>query len=338
MRYGNTRHSRVRRAVRSLGRVQADIAAALCFLVLVNVVFFVPGLRDVTVVGASVRTLLGIPALLVLPGYVVVAIAYPGQRPADGRATGSLDRLERIALWFGMSLAILPMFGVVLGTLWSFTPSVVVTGYTVALTAGIGLVAVRRFRLAPDRRAGTPIEGVISTFEPPLGNTGRRKLDVSTIALGIAIVLAVGAIGVVVATPYQSGSSSTFYLVTENETGVQTASGYPTTLAVGEPETLTVGITNDEDRSQAYTVIATLERVDTASATAEAVESEEVARLHRVLEEGEDWTGRHEITPSMAGEDLRLHYALYRGESGPANPETADAYRDVYLWVNVTGA
>lgn len=38
----------------------------------------------------------------------------------------------------------------------------------------------------------------------------------------------------------------------------------------------------------------------------------------------------------MTGDELRLQYLLYRG-SPPATSTQSNAYREVHLWVNVTG-
>lgn len=335
MNYSNSREAGVTLATRSARAIRADVIAALGVLLLVNLVTFVPGLREATIGGASLRTFIGLPALLILPGYVVMAITYPGRRQPGERASGLLDRLERVALWFGMSIAVLPMFGVVLGSVWSFTASVVVTGYTVALLAGLGVATIRRLRRPPAYRAGTPVVELLTRFDPRRRRSEHPAVAASTVVLAIAIVVAVGAVGFVVATPYQSGDSSTLYLVTENETGAQVASGYPTTMTVNETDSLTVGIRNHEDRREAYTVIATLEVVQNSSGGTDVVERAELARIDAVIEPGEDWTKRHTVSPPIAGEQLRLHYYLYRGDGGPATTTAASAYRDAYLWVDV---
>ena len=339
-------------AYRSVQSIPVDLLAVFGFVVLLDAVLLIPPIRDATLAGASVRTLLGIPTLLFLPGYVVVSIVYPRRATAavassrligqqsgrDERRGSSIDLSERLALAFGMSVAFLPLFGIVLGTWWRITFSSVLTGLSVFLLGGAAIAAARRLRVPPAARFGPTLDQVTV----PVSRSTRRREGLtgrlSTVLLGIAVVVAVGSIGFAVATPYQSGSSSTLYLVTENESGSQLASGYPTTFTVGEPQELTVGIENDEERRQAYTVVLELERVQNTSTGPSVVESQSVTRLHPVVADGETWTGPHDVTPELVGQDLRLHYYLYRGDDAPATPDEATAYQDVYIWIDVTGA
>jgi uncharacterized membrane protein len=330
---------------RSIRASPADLVGVAGFIAVVNVVFLVPGLRDATVAGASLRTLLGIPALLFLPGYVLVAIGLPasaarrtGAISSRTRRRGSIDLVERVALSFGMSVALLPLYGVVLGTWWTITLSSVLTSLSVLLLGGLGLAAIRRFRLQPEDRFGTTLGSLSSRTARPITRSTNGLRSASTVLLIVALVLAVGAMGFAVATPYQSGQSSTLYLVSENESGATVAAGFPTSLAVDETTTMSVGIENDEERTQAYTVAVELERIAPDVGDARVLDSQSVARLHPTVDAGQSWTGSHTVTPRLAGDGLRLHYYLYRGTSAPEEPSTATAYRDAYLWVDVAGA
>ena len=57
-----------------------------------------------------VRIVLGLPLVLFLPGYALIAILFPRKEDLDG--------IERIALSFGLSIAITPL----LGTALNYTP------------------------------------------------------------------------------------------------------------------------------------------------------------------------------------------------------------------------
>jgi uncharacterized membrane protein len=112
-----------------------------------------------------------------------------------------------------------------------------------------------------------------------------------------------------------------------------------------------VGIGNHEHRATEYTVVATLQRVDTRRAGEASVndstgpgnvsisvlEAEELARFDPELEHDEAWLREHDVTPTLSGENLRLTYLLYRG-SLPEEPGVGNAYREVNLWVNVSRA
>lgn len=329
-------------ATRSVRSFPADLAAVVAVLAMTSLVVLLPGLRSATIAGASLRTLLGLPVLLFLPGYVLVSVLFPARtsgRVAPGdRTADTIDRAERFALSFGMSIAILPAIGFVLATWWVVTLSTVVTSLTVLLLVGISATAIRRFRLPESERYGNSVGQWSTAIGRVLRGSEGWGFTASSIVLAAAFVLAIGSIGFAVATPYQSGESSTLYLVAENETGVEFASNYPTDLTIGETETLAVGIENDEERRQQYTVVVALERVENDSSSVRVTERQEITRLHPVVGDGEEWTGRHDVDPQLVGEDLRLHYFLYKGETAPDEPSDTTAYRDVYVWIDVNRA
>lgn len=332
-------------ATRPVRGFPVDMVAVVGFVVVVNIVFLVPALREATLLGASLRTAMGIPTLLFLPGYVLVSIAFPAA-PAhpseedgpDGVPGDSIDLVERIALAFGMSVAFLPVFALALGGVWTLSASAVLTSLSVLLVGGTSLAVIRRYRLPSSARFGRTVDEWMTVTETFTLRSHRVPVQASMLVLGLALVLAVGSMGFAVATPYQSGQSSTFYLATENETGTPLASDYPTNATVDTAESLTVGITNDEERRQPYTVVATLERVETGDSTTQVTEMQELIRLSPVVDPDETWTGRHTVEPELVGDNLRLHYYLYNGATAPATPDSATAYRDVYIWIDVSGA
>ncbi|MDZ7730415.1 MAG: DUF1616 domain-containing protein [Natrialbaceae archaeon] len=85
--------------------------------VVVNLAVFVPGLSE-----TPVRVPLGLAFLLFVPGYVFIAALFPeaGESPRsdpDGTRSG-IDGIERVALAFGLSIALTPLVGLAL----NFTP------------------------------------------------------------------------------------------------------------------------------------------------------------------------------------------------------------------------
>lgn len=329
---------------RSVRALSTDLVAIVGFLAVLNVVLRVSGLQELTVFGARIQILIAIPALLFVPGYVLVAVFFPGRsdRDVENREIGesdvprSIDLVERAALSFGMSLALIPIFAVFLGSLWGFSRPVVLTTLTVAVLVGIAIAAIRRLLLPPEARYSIPVRRWGRELRLGIFQSDDRVDRIGTLVLLLAVLAAVGAMGFAVATPYQSGGSSTLYLVTENETGAWTASGYPTEFTAGEAQALAVAIENHEDDRQMFTVVITVERVQTGGTEASVIESREIDRRHPTVPAGATWIRQHAVAPEMIGEDLRLHYYLYKGDSGPADPDSSSAYRDVYLWINVT--
>lgn len=334
------------RVSRSVQAVPSDLFALLGLLLVVNLAFRVPGFASATIAGARLQILLAIPTLLFVPGYVLVAIVFPGGSaegirhrddydPATLRSIDSIDLVERTALSFGMSVALLPLLGLVMAPTIGFGQLAVLGGLTVLLFGGIIFATIRRLRLPPSDRYAVQVRRSATDLRRSLTEP-EATVRLANIVLIVGIIAAVGSVGYAVATPYQSGQSSTLYLVAENETGAQVAGGYPTNFTVGESQSLTVGVSNDEEREQPYTVVVAIERVQTNATEATITESQELDRLHPVVAAGETWTGEHTVTPDLVGENLRLHYYLYKGENAPSDPTPSGAYRDAYVWVNVT--
>jgi hypothetical protein len=88
----------------------------------------VPGVKE-----TPVRIVLGLPYVLFVPGYALIAALFPegSERPGDQdtEATDSepaadierqgIDGIERVALSFGLSIAVVPLVGLVLNfTTW----------------------------------------------------------------------------------------------------------------------------------------------------------------------------------------------------------------------------
>ncbi|MCW3134407.1 MAG: DUF1616 domain-containing protein [Methanophagales archaeon] len=97
----------------------------LTFLCILFVV--IPPLND-----TPVRIILGLPLVLFLPGYALIATLFPRKDDLDG--------IERIALSFGLSIAITPLLGLAL----NYTPFgirlspvlIVLSVFTIALAIG----------------------------------------------------------------------------------------------------------------------------------------------------------------------------------------------------------
>ena len=82
-----------------------DLALVILFTLLCAPFVLIPPLND-----TPIRIILGLPLVLFLPGYALIAALFP--RKDD------LDAIERVALSFGLSIAITPLLGLAL----NYTP------------------------------------------------------------------------------------------------------------------------------------------------------------------------------------------------------------------------
>lgn len=318
-----------------------DVVAILGFLAVVNLSIVVVG-----VVSAPLRVALGAPLLLFLPGYVLVTTLFPRATvPETRQRSGAFSVLpkqysalngpERAALSLGLSLAILPLFALVVAfSRWSFTVDAVVPGLSLFVLLGAVTSALVRSTVSPEARFEVPIRAWTSGMWNFM-SAGNHLNTAVNVALVLSIVLSVAVVGFAFAAPQDGERYSEMTLLTETEDGEYVAGEYPEVFATGEQRDLVVGIENNEQVQTEYTVVTRVERVSTSDGSVAVLEANEVRRRVVTLDSGDQWYDSHTITLDTTGEDLRLSYYLYRdGVPETVNEETA--YRHTYIWVDVT--
>lgn len=321
--------------------VPADAAVIVGFLLVADAVLVLP------TAGLPLRTLVGLPLLCFAPGYALVAALFPGRRRPAGvsgwhdTVTGGrgarrgLDWPQRLGLSLAASVALLPVFGLVLGATG--------VGYSVAVVAGLVSAfvlcctvvgVVHRNRLPPDERFGLPVRRSARLVRE--GLFGGSPVDaVLNVAVAAAVVVAVAALGYGLAVPNHAESYTSVSLLTERGDGELVASGYPETVEESGSE-LVLQVDNEESTAVEYTVVTQLQRVETEESDLRVRERAELDRVSRQVAAGDTWTHRHQVRPELSGEDLRLVYLVYRGDP-PSEPSTESAYRHVAVWVDASG-
>ena len=264
-------------------------------------------------------SLFGIIIVFFVPGYVSVAALFPGNE--------EIDWFERVGLSLGMSLAVVPLLGLLLNaTPWGIRLASIVVAI-VFFTVGVGYVAyVRRMRLAPDLRLGGTLD---------IGLPAWRKLSLLdkslTIALCASIVVAGGTVAYVVLTRPPGEPFTEFYILGPGGN----ASGYPTALNVSQPGSLILGIANHEVTTVMYTVRVDLVGVRLVyNATSGFNETVEVNRtawstFNVTLDDGQSWTQPYTFRIDSAGL-WKVQFLLFR------DGDFLSVYRELHLFVRVT--
>ena len=285
--------------------------------------------------------LVGVGLVLFVPGYAVVAALFPAQaRQRDSRPPTSVLALtrahdgvlvrERLALSFGVSVLLIPLFAVLLGALGvSLTTASTVGTVWVIVVTGTFVATVRRLALPADRRF--ELDAAVRGVVPDRRFSADSSTTVLTAGLCLAVVLALGAFTVAIAGPTQSMSYTSASLLTTNESGAPVASGYPENVSQGQSFPLVLRVTNNHERAATYTAVARLQRVDSGT----VLSGDRVWRAERRVGANETWTATHSVRPSMAGADLRLTYFLYRG-AVPADVSQSTADKVLYLRLDVS--
>lgn len=283
--------------------------------------------------GWGVRTALVLLVLLLVPGYLLVAIAYPrNDRHAGDRTRPSMG--ERAVLAFGTSVVLLPLLALVPGLLGlSYTPGVFLLLLEVLFVVGGGAAAYRRAGVPESERFRLPVEEWLLGAAEWVRHADRSR-RAARAAVVASVLLAAVSFGYVLAAPQDGEQYSTMTLLSENETGDLVAAGYPTELTTSEASDLTLAVTNDRREVTTYSVVLRLERVEERDGTQQIAEVERLAVYQQEVEPGDTWTHQHTVSPSMTGTNLRLRYYLYVDEPPTAiGPETARDY--LHLWVDV---
>ncbi|WP_049980127.1 DUF1616 domain-containing protein [Halolamina rubra] len=338
-------------------RLPADLAAVIALVGITAAVVFLPVVSE-----TPLRVVFGLPFVLFVPGYAFIAALFPEAGTFEPSADGEearedavddregIDGIERVALSFGLSIAVVPLIGLVLNfTPWGIQLVPIMVSVSLFTLASTAVAARRRWELDPEDRFEVPwrvwvADARAELFEPESGTDA-----VLNVLLVVSILLAVGSVGYAVAVPQQGEAFTEFYLLTENEDGELVADDYPTNFTQGESQSLVVGIGNHEHQPTNYSVVVALQEVriekDSANQVNDStasgnisivVEREQVLRRFQTqVAHNETWHLQHNVTPTMIGERLRLTYLLYKGEA-PADPTTENAYRELHLWINVT--
>jgi uncharacterized membrane protein len=183
------------------------------------------------------RKVIGLPFILFFPGYSLVSFLFPEKR--------DLDVIERIALSFGLSIAITPLIGLAL----NYTPfGIRLTPILLSLASFNILFSLlslhRRFNAMDPFSPKIDVKRAVGWEEIGL-------LDkILTVVLVISIVASIAALIYIVVTPKQGEKFTEFYILGPKGK----ASDYPTKLWVGQNATIIIGIANHEYRTVNYTV------------------------------------------------------------------------------------
>jgi uncharacterized membrane protein len=161
----------------------------------------IPPLNEIS----PIRIILGLPLVLFLPGYSLIAALFPGK--------DDLDAIERIALSFGLSIAITPLLGLAL----NYTPFgirlspvlIVLSVFTVSLAMG---AYVRRSMIPEEDRFMVEFGIFFKSMKEPFKSSDTRIDRILTVILIISIVLAISMTAYVIITPKEGEKFTELYL------------------------------------------------------------------------------------------------------------------------------
>jgi uncharacterized membrane protein len=284
-----------------------DIKFVIALVLLTDIFVLIPFLSD-----SPIRTVLGLPMVLFLPGYALIAALFPGKDDLDG--------IERIALSFGLSIAVVPLIGLGLNyTPWGIRliPILVfLTNFTILMS----IVAIYRREALGANAFSVPFREMYESVMAEINEKPESRLDrILTIILVISILASVMTLVYVVVTPKQGEKFTEFYILGPE----RMADNYNTQLEIGESVDVIVGIVNHEYSVVNYSLVIRLNNETIATPSS----LNHIALAHNVT-----WEKPVSFVPGITGEDMKLQYLLYRDDN------MTEPYRDLHLWINVTEA
>ena len=147
-----------------LNHFPKDLALVILFTLLCIPFVLLPPLNEIS----AIRIILGLPLVLFLPGYALIAVLFP--RKDD------LDAIERIALSFGLSIAITPLLGLAL----NYTPFGIRSSPVLILlsvfTISLAICAFIRRGMTPEEdRFSVAFGTVFNAIKEPFKTAGTMK-------------------------------------------------------------------------------------------------------------------------------------------------------------------
>ena len=284
-------------------RLDSDLwLIGILTILLAVIIAFVPS--------SPARIVLGLPFLLFFPGYTLTAALFPKKDRLGG--------VERVALSFGLSIAVVPLVGLILNyTPWGIRLEPILISLAVFIIVASGVAWYRREKLAPEERFRAPFNIRLSLFQ----DWQKRSLadNVLSLVLVLAIVGAIGALGYVIATPKAGEKFTEFYVLGPNGD----AENYPTELKVGEQGRVIVGIVNHEQEWASYDVEIWID----GEKAQLMIDGEERDQVDVELEHEGKWEKQVGFLPQKAGRQ-KVEFVLY--EDGQPYFE-----EPLHLWIDV---
>ena len=257
------------------------------------------------------RIILGLPFLLFFPGYVLIAALFPKK--------GSLGGVERVALSFGLSIAVVPLIGLILNyTPWGIRLYPILISLAVFILATSGVAWYRRGKLAPEERFR-----VSFNIRLPFWRGQSMTDKVLSVVLAVVIAGAIGTLGYAIATPKVGEKFTEFYILgPEGRVG-----HYPEELKAGEEGRVILGIVNHEQEWASYKVEVWID----GEKAKLRIEGEDRGEIKVELEHEQEWEKAVAVVPQKAGENQKTEFVLYK-EGEPYFEEP------LYLWIDVEEA
>lgn len=251
------------------------------------------------------RIILGLPFVLLFPGYALISVLFPEKERLGG--------VERLALSLGLSLAIIPIMGLIMN--YTFGVNINSALYSLAgfvlLFSIIGIIRQRGLTDAEKHSFTISFEWF-----------GRQSI-LERILSVILVLVACGTIGVLVytmAVPKTGSEYSELYIL--NSQG--NTDNFPSDIQIGDTESVIVVIINHENRTADYRIEIQID--NDPNDDIEPITLDTIDNI--TLENEEKYEAPASFTPQITGDGQKVYFILFK--DGGTEP-----YLEVNLTINV---
>ena len=260
----------------------------------------------VILTSGALRIILGLAFILFFPGYTLIAALFPRKRDLDG--------IQRLALSFGLSLAVVPLIGLTLNYTWEIRVYPILISLLIFIVVMAGLALYRRQRLMPEERFTPRLGSLLSVL--PRSWLGQSRWDkVLTVLLILAVIGCAVTVAYVVTKPKTGEKFTEFYILGPGGT----AQNYPKKLVLGQQGNVILGIVNHEGKTMVYRAEIT-------------IDGETVGAIDLItLQNKEKWEQLIDLAPTKVGDQQKVEFLLYEETSG-------EPYKTLRLWIDVASS
>src|ERR1035437_2580357 len=286
-------------------KVPSDLLIVIVLVLLTDIFVLTPELSETVI-----RNILGVPLVLFLPGYSLIAALFPANCDIDG--------IERIALSFGLSIAVVPLIGLGLNfSPWGIRLLPILLSISVFTIVMCGIAYLRRAKLSERDAFKVPFRKMILSLRTEILEKPESRLDKAlTVFMIFSILLSVTTLVYIILIPKEGEHFTEFYILGPEGK----ADNYTRKYVVGEKGTVIVGIINHEYRPMNYTMDIKLK-----NKSLPLPENQKKISLAN----NEIWKEPVTFTPSSEGKNMKLEFLLLN-ETNRTMP-----YRDLHLWIDV---
>ena len=267
----------------------------VCSLLMVPLALFTSG---------ALRIIFSLAFILFFPGYTLISALFP--------AKGRLDGIERLALSFGLSLAVVPLIGLILNfTPWGIRFVPILLSLLAFILIMSAVAFYRRSKLLPEERFTVNFAAPLASFATDWA--GKKIWDrVLVVILLAAIAATIGTVVYAVGTPRASEKFTEFYILGPGGK----ATDYPRQMIAGTSAGVIAGVVNHEGENVTYRL-----EID--------MNGQSVGKIGNITLANEGkWEKPVSFLAAVTGANQSVEFHLFRDAN-------ATAYRSLHLWLDV---